>query len=408
MNIQNIVASKLSKHWGFVILFFVSSLVNAQNSLKTIVLNGDLLAKNLKVITNNADPSKKQALESLLKSADKIVKEGNLYSVMHKKQIPPSGDKHDYMSTGPYWWPDPSKPNGLPYIRRDGERNPEYFEITDSDEMDKVEDETETLALAYYFTKDERYAEFASKIIKTWFLDKETRQNPNLNFGQGIPGINTGRGIGLIETRELNRVIDAAILLQNSKSWSKENHEDLKKWFSDFLTWMIESPLGIDEADEHNNHGTYYDVQIISYALFTGQNDLAKKQIAVTKKRIESQLKPDGSQPFELERTTSWGYVNMNLMGFFHNARLAEHLNIDLWNYQTADGKNLQKCVDWMLPYLKKEKTWDYKQIKKIEYNETVNILKIAAKVYSNPAYDQLAKEIDEKNYHSDFGHLTF
>jgi hypothetical protein len=79
-----------------------------------------------------------------------------------------------------------------------------------------------------------------------------------------------------------------------------------------------------------------------------------------------------------------------------------------LWNYQTADGKNLQKCVDWMLPYLKKEKTWNYKQIKKMEYNETVNILKTAAKVYSNPAYDKLAKEIDEKNYHSDFGHLTF
>ena len=408
MNIENIVASKLSKHWGFIILFFVSSLVNAQNSLKTILLNGELLAKNLKVLANNSDPSKKIALKSLLKSADKIVKEGNLYSVMHKKQIPPSGNKHDYLSIGPYWWPDPSKPNGLPYIRRDGERNPEYFEITDSDEMDKVEDEAEILALAYYFTKDERYAEFASKIIKTWFLDKETRQNPNLNFGQGIPGINTGRGIGLIETRGLNKVIDAAILLQNSKSWSKENHEDLKKWFSDFLTWMIESPLGIDEADEHNNHGTHYDTQILSYALFLGKLDLAKSQIDTTKKRMLSQLKPDGSQPFELERTTSWGYVNMNLMGFFHNARLAEHLNIDLWNYQTADGKSLQKCVDWMLPYLKKEKTWDYKQIKKIEYKETVNILKISAKMYANPAYDKLAKEVDEIFYNSFLGQLTF
>jgi hypothetical protein len=408
MNIENIIVSKPSKHWGFVILFFVSSLVNAQNSLKTIVLNGELLAKNLKVLANNSDPSKKIALKSLLKSADKIVKEGNLYSVMHKKQIPPSGDKHDYMSIGPYWWPDPSKPNGLPYIRRDGERNQEYYLITDSDEMDKVEDEAEILALAYYFTKDERYAEFASKIIKTWFLDKETRQNPNLNFGQGIPGINTGRGIGLIETRGLNKVIDAAILLQNSKSWSKENHEDLKKWFSDFLIWMIESQLGIDEADEHNNHGTHYDTQILSYALFLGKLDLAKSQIDTTKKRMLSQLKPDGSQPFELERTTSWGYVNMNLMGFFHNARLAEHLNIDLWNYQTADGKNLQKCVDWILPYLKKEKTWDYKQIKKIEYKETVNILKIAAKMYVNPAYDKLAKEVDEPTYNSFLGQLIF
>ena len=27
------------------------------------------------------------------------------------------------MSQAPYFWPDPSKPGGLPYIRRDGERN---------------------------------------------------------------------------------------------------------------------------------------------------------------------------------------------------------------------------------------------------------------------------------------------
>ncbi len=185
------------------------------NSSATLLLDEPLLAKNLKEFTDNTKPLKEQALKKLLKSGDKILKEGKLYSVMHKKQTPASVDKHDYVSTGPYWWPDPSKSNGLPYIRKDGERNPEYFEITDSGEMDKVEDEAETLALAYYYSKDERYAEQASRIIKAWFLDKETRQNPNLNFGQGIPGINTGRGIG---------VIDAAIILQQSKSWSKEDH----------------------------------------------------------------------------------------------------------------------------------------------------------------------------------------
>lgn len=380
----------------------------SNKSSSTLLLDESVLAKNLKAINDNSDPTKKQALKDLLRAADKILKEGKLYSVIHKKQTPPSGDKHDYMSIGPYWWPDPSKPNGLPYIRKDGERNPEYFEITDSEEMDKVEDDSETLALAYYFSKDESYAEFASKIIKSWFLDKETRQNPNLNFGQGIPGINTGRGIGLIETRGLNRVIDSAILLQNSRSWSKQDHDDLKKWFSDFLTWMTESPIGKDEADEHNNHGTHYDTQIISYALFLSKMDLAKSQLDTTKKRIASQLNSDGSQPFELARTTSWGYVNMNLMGFFNNARLAEHLKIDLWKYQTVDGKNLQKCVDWMLPYLKKEKVWDYKQIKKMDYKETMNILKTASKVYSNSAYDKLAKEIDETTYNSFLGQLTF
>ena len=37
----------------------------------------------------------------------------------------PSGDPRDYVSLSPYWWPDPKKEDGLPYIRRDGEINPD-------------------------------------------------------------------------------------------------------------------------------------------------------------------------------------------------------------------------------------------------------------------------------------------
>ena len=399
--------SKLYKIALFALFLGLNTLVSAQKAPQTLMLNGDILLENKQTIANK-NALKTNALKNLIVTADKILKAGKLYSVMNKKKAPPSGDKHDYMSQAPYWWPDSTKPNGLPYIRRDGERNPEYYDISDSEEMDKIIEDAETMALAYYFTKDERYAAHAARLIKTWFLDAATRQNPNLNFGQGIPGINTGRGIGIIETRALLRVADAAILLRGSKNWSNNDHTALKKWFSDFLTWLTDSPLGKDEADEHNNHGTYYDVQVIAYALFTDKRERAKKQIEVTKTRIASQLKPDGSQPHELERTVSWGYVNMNLSGFFQIARMAENVNIDLWKYETNDGKNLQKCVDWMLPYLKKEKKWDYKQIKKMEYDETVWLLKTAAKKYSKPDYDALAKEIDIKNYESDLGQLTF
>ena len=391
----------------FALFLSLNTLVLAQKAPQTLMLDGNVLLKNQLAIANK-HAAKTNALKNFKGTADKTLKVGKLYSVMNKKRIPPSGDKHDYMSQAPYWWPDTTKPNGLPYIRRDGERNPEYYDISDSEEMDKIIDDAETVALAYYFTKEERYAIHAARLIKTWFLDTATRQNPNLNFGQGIPGINTGRGIGIIETRSLLRVVDAAILLKESKNWSNSDHTALKKWFSDFLTWLTDSSLGKDEADEHNNHGTYYDVQVIAYALFTDKPELAKKQIEVTKSRIASQLKPDGSQPHELARTVSWGYVNMNLAGFFTIARWAENLKIDLWHNETTDGKNLQKCVDWMLPYLKKEKKWDYKQIKKMEYDETVWLLKTAAKKYSKPNYDVLAKEIDIKSYQSDMGQLTF
>ena len=374
---------------------------------KTLAIDGKVLQNNYELIVAN-DVDKVRALKSLLKKADKVLEEAKVYSVMNKKQMPPSGDKHDYMSTGPYWWPDPTKPDGLPYIKKDGLRNPTYYDITDSQEINKVEDEALTLALAYYFTREKKYAKFASKLIKTWFLDTETRQNPNLNFGQGIPGLNTGRGTGIIETRDVYRVQDAAILIQETPNWSKENHQALKKWFSDYLTWMLESPIGKDEADSNNNHGTFYSEQIIAFALFTERTEVALNEIEIFKNRMESQLKSDGSQPFELARTKSWNYVNMNLYGYFLIAKLAENAKIQLWNQQISEGKNMKNALDWIVPYLKNEKNWEYEQIQKIGFGETIKILKYASKKYSNPEYEALAKKIDLKMYQSEMNELTY
>ena len=401
----------------YLSLLFVISVANcvsaqikpdvASSFPRTLAIDGIDLKKNYDLIVAN-DADKVRSLKLLLKKADKVLADANLYTVMNKKQIPPSGDKHDYMSTGPYWWPDPTKPDGLPYIKKDGLRNPTYYDITDSQELDKVEDTSLTLALAYYFTHENKYANFASKLIKTWFLDTETRQNPNLNFAQGIPGLNTGRGTGLIETRDIYRVLDAAILIHDSPNWSKENHLALKKWFSDYLTWMLESPIGKDEAKAKNNHGTFYSEQVIAMALFVDKPEIALNEIEIFKNRMESQLEPDGSQPLELIRTKSWNYVNMNLYGYFLIAKLAENANIQLWNQQISEGKNMKQALDWIVPYLKNEKVWEYEQIQKIGFGETIKILKYASKKYSNIEYEALAKKIDLKTYQSDIIELTY
>lgn len=94
------------------------------------------------------------------------------------------GDKHDYLSYGPYWWPDPAKKDGLPFIRRDGEIYPDSRnDATDSIRLHKMAAAVETLALAWHFTREARYADRAALLLKTWFLNPESRMNPHLAYG---------------------------------------------------------------------------------------------------------------------------------------------------------------------------------------------------------------------------------
>jgi len=360
---------------------------------KGLMMDQELLAGSRARLASR-DRALRPALERLIGDAGKALGVGP-FSVVDKTVMPPSGDKHDYTSLGGYWWPNPKTANGLPYVRRDGELNPETrTEATDSRRQARMVSAVETLSLAYFFTGEEKYAERAALLLRTWFLAPATRMNPHLEYGQAIPGRTKGRGIGIIDTAAFVRVPDAVMLLAGSPAWTKRDQDGLEKWFRAYLNWLRESKHGRDEARAPNNHGTWYDAQVAAFALFVGDNDTATRVFKGAKGRIAAQVRPDGSQPAELRRTRSFDYSVYNLQAFCRLARLAEHVDVDLWRFESEKGGGIRKAIDFLAPYAELGKKWPYKQITATRRERLLPLLMQAYRAYRDDRYRVAAEHV--------------
>ncbi len=376
----------------FVSLFAVSLQAYSAPAPATLELDGAFLAQF------KAHPSV-TILAAVRAEADQAMSIGP-YSVMDKKETPPSGDKHDYMSLAPYWWPNPATANGLPYIRHDGEVNPDRYKVTDDSEFNKVQSTVHALGLGYYLTGNQAYAVRAVLLLRTWFLDPATRMNPNLNYAQAVLGVNTGRGTGLIDVRGMPRLLDGLTLLSGSAALTLQDRAGLRKWFSEYLNRLETSKNGNDESDAKNNHGSWFDQQITGIALFLGDEEVARKIDETAKtKRIALQIKPDGSEPLELVRTKSFSYSVFNLTALEWLAVEAQHASVDLWNYSAPEGASIRKDLEYLLPYAEGARAWTYKAINGVDGSSLTEPLLLAAMNYDSPEYLRQAEKLQK---HSD------
>lgn len=391
---SRVVSFKVFPGWSVLLLFplsltiaFASSTVEAQPAglPKLIYADPHVLAE-AKANYLAGDQSVTPAVKRLLAEAQKALGSKPL-SVMDKRRVPPSGDKHDYVSQAPYFWPDA----GGHYVRRDGERNPESGRDSDAGRVGQVCSNVHTLAFAFYFTGDEAFANRAAELLRVFFLKPATRMNPNLNYGQGIPGEVEGRPMGIIGTRGFVELVDALCLLENSKSWTQADLQGMVTWMTQYLNWLQTSKIGIGERDATNNHGTFYDTQAAALAVFVGKPDLARQILnEAREKRIARQIEPDGKMPRELQRTKSFGYSAFNLRALEDLASIGQNLGIDLWHFQTDDGRSIRKALEFMAPYANPARKWPYQQITKPDRSGLILLLLRAAPEYPDAHYERM------------------
>lgn len=310
-------------------------------------------------------------------------------SVLDKTLVPPSGDKRDYISVGPYWWPDSTKPDGLPWIKKDGKVNPmSKTNGSDKPVMNEMLFQISSLALAYHYTKEAKYAQHAALLVDTWFLNDKTGMYPSLKFGQAVPGVSDGRSYGIIETRWFMRLIDDVTLISDSKFFDKQAQTKFKHWIKSYSNWLETSDLGKEQCQAHNNHGTYCEAQIAYYAFYTGDNEKAKYYVnKVFKERLAKQVEPNGAQTDELSRTRPLHYSLFNLEAYFYAARVADHLGLDMWNFKAENGASIKQMIDFMLPAIEDKGYWQKVKDKKMRKARLFYFIEYAYQKYREDKY---------------------
>ena len=387
---------------GVAMLILASCNSDDQDDTETILFDIEELNET-KAKLNQQDPELTASYDLLISEADQALKEGP-YSVTHKEKLPPSGDIHDYASYGRYWWPDPTKPDGLPYIRKDGDTYPGSQSMTESDRprIGLFGQNTETLGLVYHLTGEEKYAKKAAELLRVWFLDEETLMNPNVNHAQCRPGHNLGSKSGVLDSRILIQALEGSLLIKGSGELSDAEYEQLRAWVGAYFEWLTTDEMALDEGAATNNHGTYYDVQALYFALYAGNLDAAKSIAqSFMDKRVLSQVRPDGSMPEEMTRTRPLFYSMYNLHAMCLVATLAEHVDVDIWEADDVNSR-LRAAFDFLSPYVDPDKSWPHPVLKEADRMELFPILKMADRAYPDGNYLKMVEKLpsDDRSKH--------
>lgn len=250
--------------------------------------------------------------------------------------------KNNYTSFATYYHPDPSSPTGFPYVRKDGVRNKDLDAMSDAKYLNSLCTKLNHLSLLYSLTKKEEYATRAVEMINVFFVNPDTKMNPNLTYSGLVVGNSMSnlkiRG-ATIDSARLCGLPDWIELLKTSPSWNSSLQNDMVSWVDSLASWFKTDERGILQNSYSHNIKTSYVNQLASYLVFCGKEVEAKSYLENTVwNLLSSQINDEGEQILEMERAAPRHYSNFNLMLLMTLGKICHSLGINIWNYEDANG----------------------------------------------------------------------
>ena len=366
----------------FVALFLAATFTQADNPM-TLVSEDEVEPIHSAIIRKEAwteDPVRRLRVD-----ADRRMKEGP-WTVTTDRPKGVDLDPHEYYSEAAYYWTNPDNPTG-PYLRKDGQPNPARI-VANQTSLIAMSDAVLALGVASFLLDNPVYGKRAAVLIHTWFLNPKTRMNPDLDYAQSVPGVNNGRGTGVVDGRALVRAIQGMEFLEETSNWDPKEQTAVHKWFEEYINWLLTSKNAEDEKNSGNNHASWWAAQVAAAGSYVGDSKAQQRAFTFYKDHLlPRQILPNGSAPREEVRARSLRLSSLNLDAFSTVCRIAQVRGGDnLWSVRTKSGASIGAALDYLSPYLVDPKKWSKEQAGDIPY-DSLSFLAFAGMGMGNPDY---------------------
>ncbi|KAG6872196.1 hypothetical protein C0995_012088 [Termitomyces sp. Mi166 len=210
-------------------------------------------------------------------------------------------------------------------------------------------------ALTSNGSRSSSYSVLAVNYIKTWFLNDDTKMNPNLNYAQMQRGPTgqIGSHTGILDLKGMAKIVTGIEIFRktNCTDWTSDLDNQMNSWTNEYITWLESASISLEEEAAPNNHGTFWYNQAAALKILVGD---AAGALNVTNtyfaKQYMAQITANGEQPLEAARTRPYHYHAYNLAAMITNARLSTYAgNPSVWNKTTNEGSTIKTALDFAM-----------------------------------------------------------
>lgn len=311
------------------------------------------------------------------------------------------GTANDYYSEPEEYFPAKDATSDAPWVRRVNEVNTKAF-TNHRGLVYNMGDAVAALTAAFVVTGESRYAARAAEHLRAWFVAPETRMTPSLQFAQRIPGTPAGRPEGVIETVPLAEAARSVRFLVVSDALTTAELTAIRKWFTDYATWMNESRMGGLARDMKDQHGSSWLFQSAAYAdanvtgLTSDDTTLSALRHRFRSATLRAEMNGTGIFPHVVSSPNPYRDCLFNLDLLCLACELMTTRFDNPWEFELQDGPGLRAAIAYHYPAIANRAVWSYPadlaHFKDLP-GRRISLL-LAGRAYRHPEYVDLWKAL--------------